>query len=101
MRWKIIARRDAAAIAPFHGLQFIDPGQQPSESSLKLARRTLAASSNLVKAAAEIGMAFWSDDTDKLDRTAMVSDDQTERVFREGTRLRAQLGHYLGCHFLF
>ena len=45
-----------------------------------------------IKAAAEIGMAFWSDDTDKPDRTAMVSDDQTEQVFREGTRLRAQLG---------
>ena len=95
------SRRDAAAIAPFHDLQFTDPGQQPSESSLKLARRTLAASSNLVKAAAEIGMAFWGDDTDKLDRTAMVSDDQTERVFREGTRLRAQLGHYLGATFYF
>ena len=95
------ARRDAAAIAPFHGLHFIDSGQQPSESSLKLARRTLAASSNLVKAAAEIGMAYWSDDTDKLDRTAMVSDDQTERVFVEGTRLRGQLGHYLGATFYF
>ena len=95
------ARRDAAAIAPFHGLHFIDSDQQPSESSLKLARRTLAASSNLVKAAAEIGMAYWSDDTDKLDRTAMVSDDQTERVFVEGTRLRGQLGHYLGATFYF
>jgi 2-hydroxychromene-2-carboxylate isomerase len=95
------SRRDAAAIAPFHELHFTDPGQQPSESSLKLARRTLAASSNLVKAAAEIGTAYWSDDTDKLDRTAMVSDDQTARVFREGTRLRAQLGHYLGATFYF
>ena len=94
-------RRDAAAIAPYHGLQFTDTGQQPSDSSLKLARRTLAASSNLVKAAAEIGAAYWSDDTDKLDRTAMVSDDQTERVFIEGTRLRAQLGHYLGATFYF
>ncbi len=94
-------RRDAAAIAPYHGLQFTDTGQQPSDSSLKLARRTLAASSNLVKAAAEIGAAYWSDDTDKLDRTAMVSDDQTERVFVEGTRLRAQLGHYLGATFYF
>ena len=95
------ARRDAAAIAPYHGLQFTDTGQAPSDSSLKLARRTLAASSNLVKAAGEIGAAYWSDDTDKLDRTAMVSDDQTERVFLEGTRLRAQLGHYLGATFYF
>ena len=95
------SRRDAALIAPFHNLSFTDAGQQPSEASLKLARRSLAASSNLPKAAAEIGEAFWSDDTDKLDRTAMVSDDQTERVFREGTRLRGQLGHYLGATFFF
>jgi 2-hydroxychromene-2-carboxylate isomerase len=95
------SRRDAAKIAPYHNLTFTDPSQQPSEPSLKLARRTLAASSNLLKAAAEIGAAYWSDDTDKLDRTAMVSDDQTERVFREGTRLRAQLGHYLGATFFF
>ncbi|MDG1007379.1 MAG: DsbA family protein [Alphaproteobacteria bacterium] len=95
------SRRDAALIATFHNLSFTDAGQQPSEASLKLARRSLAASSNLPKAAAEIGEAFWSDDTDKLDRTAMVSDDQTERVFREGTRLRGQLGHYLGATFFF
>ena len=94
-------RRDAAAIAPYHGLQFVDTSQQPSDSSLKLARRTLAASSNLVNSAAEIGAAYWSDDTDKLDRTAMVSEDQTERVFIEGTRLRANLGHYLGATFYF
>ena len=95
------SRRDAALIAPYHNLTFTDPCQQPSDASLKLARRSLAASSNLPKAAAEIGEAYWSDDTDKLDRTAMVSDDQTERVFREGTRLRATLGHYLGATFFF
>ncbi|MCH1542554.1 MAG: DsbA family protein [Alphaproteobacteria bacterium] len=95
------SRRDAASIAPYHNLNFTDVGQQPSDASLKLARRSLAASSNLLKAAVEIGDAFWSDDTDKLDRMAMVSDDQTERVFREGTRLRMQLGHYLGATFFF
>lgn len=94
-------RRDSAAIAPFHDLAFTDSGQQPSDASLRLSRRSLAASSNLVKAACEIGAAYWSDDTDKLDRTAMVSDDQTERVFTEGTKLRSQLGHYLGAMFFF
>lgn len=98
---QIYGRRDAAKIAPFHNLQFKDPGQQPSDASLKLARRSLAASSNLVKAAAEIGTAYWNDDTDQLDRTAMVSDDQTEHIFTEGTKLRAQLGHYLGATFFF
>ncbi len=95
------SRRDAAKIAPYHGLKFTESAQQPSDASLKLARRTLAASSNLTKVAAEIGDAYWNDDTDRLDRIAMVSEDQTDRIFREGTKLRAQLGHYLGATFYF
>lgn len=95
------SRRDAAKIAPYHGLTFDEVLQQPSSASLKLARRTLAASSNLIKVAAEIGDAYWKDDTDRLDRIAMVSDDQTERMFNDGTKTRAQLGHYLGATFYF
>ena len=95
------SRRDAAAIAPYHNLQFADPGRQPSQASLDHARRALAASSNLTKVAADIGAAFWADDTDKLDRQAMVSPDQTEKIFREGTKLRESLGHYLGAMFYF
>lgn len=94
-------RRDAAKIAPFHGLTFTDPGKQPSEASLAFARRNLAASSNLAVAAAEIGKHFWDDNTDKLDRTAMVSDDQTEKVFAAGEKMRDALGHYLGAMFYF
>ena len=98
---QVYSRRDAAKIAPYHDLKFAPAAQQPSDASLKLARRTLAASSNLVKVAAEIGDAYWRDNTDRLDRIAMVSDDQTERIFREGTKLRDQLGHYLGATFYF
>lgn len=95
------SRRDAAKIAPFHGLSFTDMGSQPSEASLAFARRNLAASSNLAKAATEIGEAFWADNTDKLDRTAMVSDEQTEAVFAAGEKKRDALGHYLGATFYF
>lgn len=98
---KAYSRRDAAKIAPFHGLEFDDKGAQPSEASLVFARRTLAASSNLVVAAAEIGKHFWNDNTEKLDRTAMVSPDQTESVFAAGEKKRDALGHYLGATFFF
>ena len=54
-----------------NNFEFTDLKAQPSDASLACARRNLAASSNLAVAAAEIGKAFWADDTDKLDRTAM------------------------------
>ena len=95
------SRRDAAKIAPYHGLSFDDPGSQPSDASLKLARRALAASSNRIKVAADIGAAFWQDNTDKLDRMAMVSDDKTAAEYRKGTKMRESLGHYLGATFYF
>lgn len=95
------SRRDAEKIAPYHGLEFTDLKAQPSDASLACARRNLAASSNLAVAAAEIGKAFWADDTDKLDRTAMVSPEQTEKVFAEGEKKRDALGHYLGATFYF
>lgn len=95
------SRRDAAKIAPYHGLVFEDKGVQPSEASLAFARRTLAASSNLAVAAAEISAHFWADNTEKLDRTAMVSQDQTEKVFAAGEKKRDALGHYLGATFYF
>ncbi len=95
------SRRDAAKIAPFHGLEFTDTGEQPSEASFKLARRALAASSNRAKVAAEIGRAYWADDTDRLDRMAMVSEEKTADEFSEGTKLRESLSHYLGAMFHF
>jgi len=94
-------RRDAASIAPYHELSFIDIGRQPSASSYQSARRALAASSNLAQAAIEIGKAFWADDTTALDRIAMVSEEKTEQVFQEGTKLRDSLSHYLGAMFYF
>lgn len=94
-------RRDAALIAPYHKLNFIDIGKQPSATSYASVRRALAASSNLNKAAAEIGEAFWADDTDALNRMAMVSEEKTEQVFQEGTKLRESLSHYLGAMFYF
>ena len=95
------SRRDAAKIAPYHGLEFTDMGAQPSDASLAFARRNLASSSNLAVAAFEIGKAFWADNTDKLDRTAMVSPDQTEKIFAAGVKKRDALGHYLGATFYF
>ena len=95
------SRRDAAKIAPFHNLTFTDHGKQPSEASLNLARRALAASSNRVQVATTIGEAFWQDSTDKLDRMAMVSEKKTADEFAHGTKTRETTGHYLGATFFF
>ncbi len=90
------ARRDAAKIAPFHGLTYQDLGRQPSASSVWLARRSLAASSNLVTAAAQISDALWRDDTGALERMALVSGKTADDIFAAGTKLRDSRGHYLG-----
>ena len=97
----VYSRRDAAKIAPFHNLEFNDPGMQPSEASFKLACRASAASSNRATSLVDIGAAFWADNTEKLDRIAMVSDEKTAEEFRKGTKLRDSLGHYLGATFYF
>ena len=95
------SRRDAAKIAPYHGLEYTDSGSQPSEASLTLARRAMAASSNRAQVAASIGALFWQDDTDKLDRLAVVSHEKTRDEFAHGTKTRQNLGHYLGATFFF
>ena len=45
------SRRDAAKIAPFHNLQFDDPGSQPDRDISHLAERALAATGNKISAA--------------------------------------------------
>ena len=85
------SRRDAAKIAPYHGLEYTDSGSQPSEASLTLARRAMAASSNRAQVAASIGALFWQDDTDKLDRLAVVSHEKTRDEFAHGTKTRQNL----------
>ena len=90
------ARRDAAKIAPYHKLDYADPGQQPSAENLALARRALAASGDLVSAAADIGAALWRADTAALSGYALVSQQEADAVFDSGTKMRERLGHYLG-----
>ena len=90
------SRRDAAKIAPFYGLQFADLGRQPSAGSLQLAHRALAAVSNPIAAVADIGTAYWQDDSTKLERMALVSDTKVQEMLKSGTAKRGALGHYLG-----
>ncbi len=96
-----LSRRDAAKVAPYHGLSFNDIGKQPKETTLQLAKRAFAASGNLIKAAGAISDAFWKDDTMALERMALVSAQEATDVYARGTALRDKLGHYLGGMFYY
>ena len=90
------SRRDAAKIAPFYGLSFTDLGHQPSNTCLQLAQRALAASSNPLIALTEIGEAYWNNDSNLLERMALVSERKASEMLKSGTKMRDLLGHYLG-----
>lgn len=91
------SRRDAAKIAPYHNLTFIDHGAQPSAEALRLARRALAGSSKRSKAVADIGKAYWDDNIQALRNMPLVSDTETETIFANGSEKRDSLGNYLGA----
>ena len=95
------SRRDAAKIASFYGLSFTDLGQQPADICLQLAQRALAASSNPITAMAKIGEAYWRNDSDALERMALVSAGKADEMLKRGTKIRNQQGHYLGGTFFY
>ena len=87
------SRRDAAAIAPFYDLQFDDPGNQPTAEICQLAERALVATGNKVSAAAEIGAALWSGDSQTLSKLPLVSDTLAAEQKETGRRERETVGH--------
>lgn len=91
------SRRDAEKISPYHNLSFTDPGAQPSDEALHMARRALAGSSKRSKAAAKIGEAYWKNNIQALRNMSLVSPKETEAIFANGTKKRDSLGHYLGA----
>lgn len=90
------SRRDAADIAPYHGLKFTDPGFQPTEICYEQALRAMAASSDLINAALPISESYWRNDSNALKNLAMVSRAEAEEKRVTGTKLRDKYGHYLG-----
>jgi 2-hydroxychromene-2-carboxylate isomerase len=100
------SRRDAADIAPHHGLAFRDPGAQPREELLRLAQRILAGvlpTSVFVAVAVRVGRALWNGERSALDALAgahpPADEPATRRTLAAGDARRRRLGHYLGATF--
>lgn len=87
------SRRDAACLAARAGLEFMDPGNQPSQDRLAQAEAALADSvrhGRFVADAAGISKALWAG------APLSSGDGDAASLKAEGDALRARLGHYLG-----
>lgn len=97
------ARVDAERIAPFYGLQYVDPGAQPSTELVGLAQRILSAANangSLVDMAVEVGEALWRGDRKIL--LSLAENSTSTEVTAElsaAEKRRQKLGHYLGATF--
>ncbi len=105
-RLAAFGRWDAADVAPGYGLEFPPGAAAPAPEAVELAARTLApalATGAFAALAARVGDALWRGDRNRLaalGREAGVTDLAAARAALEaGTRLREQLGHYLGGMF--
>jgi len=100
------ARRDAADVAPGYGLVFPADARPPTPESVELAGRVLApaiAAGSFARLAARVGAALWQGERAQLEslaREAGVTDlGAAHAALEAGTRLREDLGHYLGAMF--
>jgi len=107
-RLEAFSRRDAADVAPGYGIAFPasaaapDPGLAARTASI-LARAV--SSRAFTGAAARVGAALWSGDVRVLDEIAdelgSTDDADVQAQIAAGSRLREQLGHYLGAMFYY
>eukprot|EP00127_Corallochytrium_limacisporum_P000438 Clim_evm14s12 gene=Clim_evmTU14s12 len=95
-------RRDCADIAPFYGLQFNDPGKQPSQTQLDLAIRIAVAAAKADNEQALDGFldaakALWAGDENTLKSKAPseVTDADALKVLDDNAKERDSTGHYL------
>lgn len=96
------ARRDAADIAPGHGLAFPRDAAPPPREAVALANRILAgalASGDFAALAVRVGAALWSSDRAALEVMARDAAPATaaDAAIDAGNRERAKRGHYLGA----
>jgi 2-hydroxychromene-2-carboxylate isomerase len=98
------ARRDAADVAPGYGLSFPSDAIAPASEAIELASRALAAAiaaGTFPTVAVDVGAALWSGDLARLraltDDVGLADAAATRALVADGTRLREQLGHYLGA----
>jgi 2-hydroxychromene-2-carboxylate isomerase len=102
------ARRDAADVAPGYGLDFPAGASAPAPECVELTARMLAPAvvdGGFTTLAARAGAALWRGDRVRLEalaRESGVTDIATARAaLGSGSRLREQLGHYLGGMFYY
>jgi 2-hydroxychromene-2-carboxylate isomerase len=100
------ARKDAADVAPFYGLEFPEAPAPPGPADVELAGRLLTsalATGRFVQEAARIGAALWSADRSQLEKLAIelppADAEATRSALDAGNALRRSKGHYLGAMF--
>ncbi len=98
------SRRDAQRLAQHHGLDFTDPGAQPSASALATATQALVAAAEqgrFVDAAGPLSAALWAGAAAGSPQPAptapLATPAQTAAHGAAATALRRRLGHYLGA----
>jgi len=108
-RDKLIAysRRDAQLLAAHHGLQFTDPGFQPSTEAVAIANGQLVAAiedGRFAAVAQEVSRKFWHSGSVANAATSsarMETEDVTQAHLRASDALRQKWGYYLGASFYY
>ncbi|MFP6664509.1 MAG: DsbA family protein [Deltaproteobacteria bacterium] len=102
------SRFDAACIAEPFGLEFSDPGHQPSPENLQRAREILAPHLHptlFAKIAWRVGAALWRDDTDEIlalaNEFGTANAEETDAAIAAGNQERRRLRHYNAATFYF
>lgn len=105
-RLEAFARRDAADVAPGYGLSFPPGAGSPVPAQIVLAERVLAAvlaAGSFARFAPRVGDALWRGDAAGLEALAReggaTEPSAAKASVEAGSRLREQLGHYLGAMF--
>lgn len=111
-RDKLVAysRRDAGLLSRRWGLDFVDPGAQPSAQAVREASRMLLGAIQngcFVGVVPIVSAALWRVGSNDLTSLALprdlpvVSDAQIQQHHMSSSALREQLGHYLGATFFY
>ena len=97
------AQSDCEVLAPHYGLVFPVGARPPNQQQIVRARRILAAApgSEFPQRAVSVGRALWSSETGALETLAaepgQAEPERAQQCVEEGTRRRAELGHYSGA----
>jgi 2-hydroxychromene-2-carboxylate isomerase len=100
------SRRDAALLARHHGLEFHDPGGQPSSDAVAQAAQGLVAAiaaGRFAAVAGPVSAALWggTSPSGELGELPLATAAATASHQAAAQRLRQQNGHYLGATFLY